>query len=83
LKEIFRSKTNRNAWFEAGSDDHKKNAILKKIDGSGMIGGIEGRKSEGNLHRKLCSGAQFSVCSDKGCEAGNRKFFWERLLFRR
>jgi len=64
LKEIFRSKTNRNAWFEAGSDDHKKNAILKKI-------------------RKLCSGAQFSVCSDKGCEAGNRKFFWERLLFRR
>jgi len=71
LKEIFRSKTNRNAWFEAGSDDHKKNAILKKIDGSGMIG------------RKLCSGAQFSVCSDKGCEAGNRKFFWERLLFRR
>ena len=48
-----------------------------------MIGGLEGRKSEGNLHRKLCSGAQFSVYSDKGCEAENRKFFWERLLFRR
>ena len=48
-----------------------------------MIGGLEGSKSEGNLHRKLCSGAQFSVYSDKGCEAENRKFFWERLLFRR
>ena len=61
----------------------KKNCYFKKIDGSGMIGGLEGSKSEGNLHRKLCSGAQFSVYSDKGCEAENRKFFWERLLFRR